>query len=62
MGPTAVPLLLRQLETDGDNPDQWFWALRAITGCRPVPEEYLGNFVQMARSWLEWGKQRGYVW
>lgn len=61
MGQPAVPLLLRQLEAEGNDPDQWFWALRAITGCQPVPEEDFGNFLKMARCWLEWGERNGYV-
>ena len=62
MGTAAVPLLLRQLEAEGNDPDQWFWALRAITRCQPVPEEDFGNFSKMAQSWLKWGRQSGYVW
>ena len=61
MGPAAAPLILRQLEAEGDDPDQWFWALRAITGCQPVPEEDFGNFSKMARCWLKWGERNGYV-
>ena len=60
MGQPAVPLLLGQLKSEGDDPDQWFWALCAITGCQPVPEEDLGRFVKMARHWLAWGARNGY--
>lgn len=60
MGSPAVPLLLRRLKSERDDPDQWFWALNAITGCQPVPEEDLGNFVKMACHWLNWGRQNGY--
>ena len=60
MGHSAVPLLLRQLKSERDDPDQWFWALNAITGCRPVPEADLGNFVNMATHWLNWGRNNGY--
>ena len=62
MGQPAVPLLLGQLEAEGDDPDQWFWALNAITGCQPVREEEQGDFVKMARRWLAWGRCAGYVW
>ena len=60
MGPPAVPLLLERLKSEGSDPDQWFWALSAITECQPVPEEDLGNFVTMARHWLNWGARNGY--
>jgi len=34
MGLSAVPLILEELRRD---PDQWFWALEAITEENPVP-------------------------
>lgn len=57
MGPDAVPLILAQLRSEGDNPDQWFWALKSITGEDPTRPEDRGNFVKMAQSWLRWGEQ-----
>lgn len=62
MGQPAVPLILGQLEAEGDDPDQWFWALNAITGRQPVREEEQGDFVKMAHIWLGWGRHKGYVW
>ena len=62
MGPEAIPFLLRQLANEGDDPDQWFWALKAITGADPVNEDDRGNNLLMARSWFEWGIERGYAW
>ena len=59
MGPAAVPLLLRELET---NLDDWFWALLAITEEDPVPEAIRGDGEAMAGAWLKWGKERGYQW
>ncbi len=59
MGPVAVPLLLRELET---NLDSWFWALRAITETDPVPTEDRGNGAAMVQAWLAWGKKQGYRW
>ena len=58
LGQPAVPLILDELQT---RPDQWFWALRAITGENPVPEEHQGNINVMAKDWLNWGKERGYI-
>jgi hypothetical protein len=59
MGPEAIPLLLRELET---NLDTWFWALMAITEEDPAPEEARGDGKAMAQAWLQWGKERGYEW
>jgi hypothetical protein len=36
MGEVAVPLLLAEMRRE---PDDWFWALHAITGAKPVPAE-----------------------
>ena len=59
MGPVAIPLLLQELATNLDN---WFWALMAITGENPVPENGRGNGKAMAQAWLDWGKECGYEW
>jgi hypothetical protein len=59
LGPAVVPLLLRELEQD---PDHWFWALKAITGADPVPIESRGKLAEMARYWVDWGRQQGYRW
>jgi len=56
MGKPAVPLILKELERE---PDQWFWALEAITGENPVPKEAAGKVQQMAQSWIDWGKAKG---
>ena len=57
MGETAIRFILAQLISEGDDPDQWFWALKAITGADPVRDEDRGDFVAMAKSWLEWGRE-----
>ena len=56
MGHAAVPFILRELERE---PDQWFWALEAITGENPVPQESAGKVRAMSSAWVEWGKSRG---
>jgi hypothetical protein len=61
MGSSAIPFILGELKAEGQEPDQWFWALRAITGESPVPEELQGDYVQMARCWLDWGMKNGHV-
>ena len=53
MGPAAVPFIFSELERE---PDNWFWALKAITGEDPVPEEHRGDVALMAKDWLAWGQ------
>ena len=59
MGPQALPFIFRELE---QKPGHWFWALRAITGVDPVPQEIKGNIREEAKCWLQWGRDRGYRW
>lgn len=61
MGQRAVPLILRQLQSEGDEPDQWFWALSVITGANPIADADRGNFPRMAHAWLQWGRDRGFL-
>jgi hypothetical protein len=56
MGESAVPLILEELQRE---PDQWFWALEAITEENPVPPEAAGKVRAMAQAWIEWGKRQG---
>jgi hypothetical protein len=62
MGPDVVPLILAQLQSEGAQPDQWFWALKLITRADPVNDGDRGNFQKMSQSWLAWATQEGYVW
>ena len=57
-GRAAIPFLLREMERE---PDHWFWALNAITGEDPVPEEDRGDLQAMTNAWIAWGWQHGYV-
>lgn len=59
MGDIAVPFLLATLRSEGDEPDQWFWALKAITGVDPVRDADRGNYRAMADAWLSWGARVG---
>jgi hypothetical protein len=56
MGMPAVPLILEELRRE---PDQWFWALEAITEANPIPPEAAGKVQQMADAWIDWGKRQG---
>jgi hypothetical protein len=58
MGEAAVPFIMKQLVLEGNDPDQWFWALRAITGADPVKDEDRGNHLKMAQAWLQWARNR----
>jgi len=58
MGKPAVPLILEELQNE---PDQWFWALEAITSENPVPPEAAGQVRLMAEAWINWGKQHGLI-
>jgi hypothetical protein len=58
LGLPVVPLILEELNRE---PNQWFWALEAITEQNPVPPEARGKVRMMAQAWLEWGKQQGFV-
>ncbi len=59
MGPDALPLILRELESDLDH---WFVALKSISGEDPVSAESKGNMNRMRTAWLTWGHDKGYTW
>lgn len=56
MGQVALPFILRELQ---QSPHLWFWALKAITGANPVPQDHRGRIALMAADWIAWGRQRG---
>ena len=62
MGEAAIPLILSELRSEGDEPDHWFWALRVLTDADPVKDEHRGDIVKMAAAWLDWGRTHGYAW
>ena len=55
MGKRVLPLIFGELRRE---PDHWFWALQAITGEDPVPEEDAGDLEAMAADWLAWADTR----
>lgn len=57
MGTPALPLIFQELQRE---PDHCFWALGAITGENPVPEENAGDLDAMTDAWLSWGITHGY--
>jgi hypothetical protein len=62
MGKDAIPLILRQIENEGDDPDHWFWALRALTNANPIKDSDRGNMKRMADAWIDWGRRNYYAW
>jgi hypothetical protein len=58
MGWLAVPLILDELRRE---PDQWFWALEAITEENPVPPDASGYVRRTAEVWINWGRERGLI-
>lgn len=65
MGPDAIPLILNELKNEGDDPDQWFWALSIIAEANNLAPPLIdaqaqGDFQRMADAWLEWGQLHGY--
>jgi len=58
LGPSAIPLILRELENE---PGHWFWALAALTGENPAAQGTAGNVDAMREAWLQWGRERGYL-
>jgi len=59
MGELAIPLILDDLARNG--PNDWFWALTAITDENPITEEIAGNMAAMTETWLQWGRKAGYL-
>ena len=57
MGERALPLIFEEMRRE---PDHWFWALEAITGENPVPEEDAGDLDALTSDWLAWGDASGY--
>ena|ERR1700685_641139 len=55
MGEKALPFIYYELKND---PDYWFWALKAITDEDPVPKSDRGNLDEMTQLWLEWLEER----
>lgn len=55
-GREAVPLILRELQQRGGH---WLWALNAITGEDPAPDD--ATFDVAKEAWLAWGRQHGHL-
>lgn len=58
MGEPVVPLLLAEIEHEADF---WFVALQKITGADPVPKASAGKIEEMAKAWIDWGRDKGFL-
>ena len=61
LGEKAIPMILRQMETEGARPDHWDWALRSITREDVVPESEWGDTRAIAARWKRWARTK-YGW
>src|SRR3954469_12432857 len=59
MGEAAIPFILNDLSQNG--PEDWFWALTAITDENPIADEIAGDMAAMTEAWLRWGRKVGYL-
>jgi hypothetical protein len=58
MGPAIIPFILRSLQSEIDD---WFFALRALSGENIVPDDRAGDMPEMADLWISWGRARGLI-
>ena len=56
LGQAALPYILCELR---DNGRHWLWALHAITGSDPAPEN--AGFQAARQAWLDWGRIQGHL-
>jgi transcriptional regulator with GAF, ATPase, and Fis domain len=61
MGQDVIPFLLKNIKETKSLSGRWFWALKAISGEDPVPEDSRGKSQEMIDAWLHWGIQKGYI-
>ena len=54
MGQKVIPLVLRDLETNGG---LWYQALESILGYNPIPVNEPGDIRRLKSRWLEWGRK-----
>lgn len=56
LGEPAVKFILQSMEKQYDD---WFYALRAITGEDPVTADMAGDVTRMSDAWIQWGRAKG---
>ena len=55
-GKSVIPFILERMKK---KPDDWFWALKHITG--EDAAEKADSFDTAIKAWLEWGAENGYI-
>ncbi len=58
LGSSVIPLILRELKSNGGH---WFAALEALTGESPDTSVEPGDIRGLSQAWLHWGEKRGYL-
>jgi hypothetical protein len=58
LGWAVVPYVLNSLKR---RPNDWFYALRAVTGENPVSASAAGDIRRMANLWIAWGEGKGLI-
>jgi GAF domain-containing protein len=58
MGKPILPLLFSKLSEK--SPEDWFWALSAITGADPVEKEHRGFVNKIVNDWIKWWELQTY--
>jgi hypothetical protein len=56
-GRNVLPLVFEEMRRE---PDDWFPALRQLTGENPVSRNARGNLKEMTTAWLQWADEHGY--
>ena len=60
LGNIAIPFLLEEISKSPNM--RCDMALKSITGVKlNVPEEHVGKTREIARLWIEWGKELGHI-
>jgi hypothetical protein len=55
-GPAIIPAILRELR---DRPDDWFYALRLLSGENPAEDST--EFSDAVAQWIEWGYRNNFI-
>jgi GAF domain-containing protein len=61
LGYPVVPVLLKDLARNRNNPNHWFWALEAIVDENPVKPKHRGYMPKMVDDWVDWGIEKGII-
>jgi len=70
MGRAALPLIFQDMLGDAEEREaeddyavsgHWHWALNAITGHNPVPDEHAGDMRAIKEDWLQYAREMGFI-